>query len=129
MLNHVLFQSLPPRTRSPKYPKVKMIRGKVPESNGLGSHCGYPLCISSCEASWSSQGGRVIIELFPDVTPRAVENFRGLCTGEYGALVILGLSVDASINLVQICTGLLVSCVLLYVINDQEIWEGMQINY
>lgn len=33
-------------------------------------------------ASWP--GGRVIIELFPDITPRAAENFRGLCTGEYG---------------------------------------------
>eukprot|EP00435_Cladocopium_sp_Y103_P041032 s1263_g11.t1 len=32
----------------------------------------------------SRTGGRVIIELFPDVTPRAAENFRGLCTGEYG---------------------------------------------
>eukprot|EP00930_Biecheleria_cincta_P053472 TRINITY_DN3898_c0_g1_i1.p1 TRINITY_DN3898_c0_g1~~TRINITY_DN3898_c0_g1_i1.p1 ORF type:complete len:464 (-),score=118.19 TRINITY_DN3898_c0_g1_i1:49-1440(-) len=29
-------------------------------------------------------GGRVIIELFADVTPRTAENFRGLCTGEYG---------------------------------------------
>eukprot|EP00927_Polykrikos_kofoidii_P042790 TRINITY_DN36842_c0_g1_i4.p1 TRINITY_DN36842_c0_g1~~TRINITY_DN36842_c0_g1_i4.p1 ORF type:complete len:446 (-),score=109.81 TRINITY_DN36842_c0_g1_i4:173-1510(-) len=29
-------------------------------------------------------GGRVIIELFSDVTPRTVENFRGLCTGDYG---------------------------------------------
>mmetsp|Transcript_87387 Transcript_87387/g.187417 ORF Transcript_87387/g.187417 Transcript_87387/m.187417 type:complete len:471 (-) Transcript_87387:82-1494(-) len=29
-------------------------------------------------------GGRIIFELFPDVTPRMVENFRGLCTGEYG---------------------------------------------
>ncbi|CAK9097317.1 Peptidyl-prolyl cis-trans isomerase D (PPIase D) (40 kDa peptidyl-prolyl cis-trans isomerase) (Cyclophilin-40) (CYP-40) (Cyclophilin-related protein) (Rotamase D) [Durusdinium trenchii] len=32
----------------------------------------------------SRTGGRVIIELFPDITPRAAENFRGLCTGEYG---------------------------------------------
>ncbi|CAE8686738.1 unnamed protein product, partial [Polarella glacialis] len=30
-------------------------------------------------------GGRVIIELFSDVTPRTAENFRGLCTGEYGS--------------------------------------------
>lgn len=29
-------------------------------------------------------GGRVIFELFADVTPRTAENFRGLCTGEYG---------------------------------------------
>jgi len=29
-------------------------------------------------------GGRVIFELFADITPRTAENFRGLCTGEYG---------------------------------------------
>jgi len=32
----------------------------------------------------NTAGGRVIFELFPDLTPRTVENFRGLCTGEYG---------------------------------------------
>lgn len=28
--------------------------------------------------------GRVIFELFTDLTPKTAENFRGLCTGEYG---------------------------------------------
>ena len=28
--------------------------------------------------------GRVIFELFTDITPKTAENFRGLCTGEYG---------------------------------------------
>ena len=28
--------------------------------------------------------GRVTFELFKDITPKTVENFRGLCTGEYG---------------------------------------------
>nr|CEL67263.1 TPA: peptidyl-prolyl cis-trans isomerase, cyclophylin protein, putative [Neospora caninum Liverpool] len=29
-------------------------------------------------------GGRLVFELFTDITPKAAENFRGLCTGEYG---------------------------------------------
>jgi len=28
--------------------------------------------------------GRVVFELFMDLTPKTTENFRGLCTGEYG---------------------------------------------
>jgi cyclophilin family peptidyl-prolyl cis-trans isomerase len=29
--------------------------------------------------------GRVTFELYKDITPLTAENFRGLCTGEYGA--------------------------------------------
>lgn len=36
-------------------------------------------------------GGRIIFELFNDVSPMAVENFRGLCTGEYGCSKTSGL--------------------------------------
>ena len=32
----------------------------------------------------SKQAGRVVFELYSDVTPLTAENFRGLCTGEYG---------------------------------------------
>lgn len=30
--------------------------------------------------------GRMVFELFTDLTPRTAENFRGLCTGEYGGI-------------------------------------------
>ena len=29
--------------------------------------------------------GRVVFELFTDLTPKTSENFRGLCTGDYGS--------------------------------------------
>jgi cyclophilin family peptidyl-prolyl cis-trans isomerase len=32
----------------------------------------------------SKAAGRVVFELFADITPLTAENFRGLCTGEYG---------------------------------------------
>ena len=31
----------------------------------------------------SRAAGRIIMELFIDITPKTAENFRGLCTGEY----------------------------------------------
>jgi len=57
-------------------------------------------------------GGRVVIELFADVTPRTAENFRGLCTGEYGqgrttkkSLNYAGCSVFRSIKGFMLQTG------------------------
>ncbi|KAF8822615.1 putative Peptidyl-prolyl cis-trans isomerase [Cardiosporidium cionae] len=41
-------------------------------------HVYFDICIGS------HPGGRIVFELFADVTPKTVENFRGLCTGEYG---------------------------------------------
>ena len=32
----------------------------------------------------SKSAGRVVFELYTDITPKTAENFRGLCTGEYG---------------------------------------------
>lgn len=32
----------------------------------------------------SKAAGRVVFELYSDITPKTAENFRGLCTGEYG---------------------------------------------
>lgn len=32
----------------------------------------------------SKAAGRVVFELYTDITPKTAENFRGLCTGEYG---------------------------------------------
>ena len=32
----------------------------------------------------ASDAGRIFFELFMDLTPKTAENFRGLCTGEYG---------------------------------------------
>ncbi|OXB71928.1 UNVERIFIED_CONTAM: hypothetical protein H355_008139, partial [Colinus virginianus] len=39
----------------------------------------------------SRAGGRLVFELFEDITPKAAENFRGLCTGEYGRSPRTGL--------------------------------------
>jgi cyclophilin family peptidyl-prolyl cis-trans isomerase len=38
----------------------------------------------------SEAGGRIVFELFSDLTPRTAENFKGLCTGEYGTTTIDG---------------------------------------
>jgi cyclophilin family peptidyl-prolyl cis-trans isomerase len=32
----------------------------------------------------SKPAGKIVFELFTDITPKTAENFRGLCTGEYG---------------------------------------------
>jgi cyclophilin family peptidyl-prolyl cis-trans isomerase len=34
----------------------------------------------------ASDAGRIYFELFMDLTPKTAENFRGLCTAEYGKI-------------------------------------------
>jgi cyclophilin family peptidyl-prolyl cis-trans isomerase len=36
----------------------------------------------------SEAGGRIVFELFSDLTPRTAENFKSLCTVEYGTTTI-----------------------------------------
>jgi len=40
--------------------------------------------------------GKIIFELFTDLVPLTAENFRGLCTGEYGSTHLNGKSVKLS---------------------------------
>lgn len=44
----------------------------------------------------SEPAGRIFFELYTDLTPKTVENFRGLCTGEYGNTSIKGRSFKLS---------------------------------
>ncbi|EFJ19633.1 hypothetical protein SELMODRAFT_233315 [Selaginella moellendorffii] len=50
----------------------------------LGAARDNPKCYLDISAAGESLG-RLVIELRKDVVPRTAENFRGLCTGEYGA--------------------------------------------
>jgi cyclophilin family peptidyl-prolyl cis-trans isomerase len=40
----------------------------------------------------SKPSGRIVFELFTDLTPKTAENFRGLCTNDYGSTGLSGKS-------------------------------------
>ena len=44
----------------------------------------------------SKNVGRVVFELFNDITPKTAENFRGLCTGEYGTKPVVQVNKSLS---------------------------------
>lgn len=49
------------------------------------SWCGRSSCLRLDNPdAGSATGGRIVVELFPDAAPKAVENFLCLCSGEKG---------------------------------------------
>lgn len=54
------------------------------QANGDGKAWNRPIVFFDIEVAGEGLLGRVVMELFSDVVPKTVENFRSLCTGEKG---------------------------------------------
>ena len=57
---------------------------EVNQANGDGKASNRPIVFFDIDVAGEGPLGRIVMELFSDVVPKTVDNFRSLCTGEKG---------------------------------------------